>query len=181
MPTAERGRGILVASNTNACGIPTEPRRWFCPGINIHPAEVKILSTPIPEPSKPILEGFGQAEILTGPILEGYDHLPPNIENMLEGFDIYNGPRLNVLTNDNAEAHTSTQTTSGSEKWIREPSSIQDQMALEAAKKDAGEVIIENLNDPHYKGMDKMEYRVKSANGKDSVVQMLPRVGYSLN
>jgi RHS repeat-associated protein len=56
------------------------------------------------------------------------------------------------------------------DKWIRNPSSIQDQMALEAAKRGAGEKIIENLGDPRYKGMEKWEYKVKSSDGRDSVV-----------
>lgn len=33
-----------------------------------------------------------------------------------------------------------------------------------------GNVIIKNLNDPKFKGMEKMELKVKSANGNDSVV-----------
>ncbi|MBD8513416.1 hypothetical protein IFO68_12120 [Photobacterium sp. CAU 1568] len=43
-------------------------------------------------------------------------------------------------------------------------------MALEAAKEGQGYVIIKSLNDPKYKGMEKMELRVKSVNGNDSVV-----------
>ncbi|AIK97192.1 hypothetical protein ID47_11320 [Candidatus Paracaedibacter acanthamoebae] len=69
--------------------------------------------------------------------------------------------------------------TSDLEKWAREPSSIQDQMALEAARRGEGKRIIKNLNDPLYKGMEKMEYKVKSATGKDSVVHYVrdPKTG----
>ncbi|WP_225445202.1 hypothetical protein [Photobacterium arenosum] len=60
--------------------------------------------------------------------------------------------------------------TNSADKWSRDPKSVQDQMALEAAKEGQGYVIIKSLNDPKYKGMEKMELRVKSVNGNDSVV-----------
>jgi RHS repeat-associated protein len=56
------------------------------------------------------------------------------------------------------------------DKWSRNPKSIQDQMTLNAAKEGAGEKIIENLGDSQFDGMEKWEYRVKSANERDSVV-----------
>ena len=56
------------------------------------------------------------------------------------------------------------------EKWSRMPKSIQDQMTLRAARDGKGYSIIKNLNDPKFKGMEKMELKVKSANGRDSVV-----------
>ncbi|MBV5349003.1 hypothetical protein JZU61_05040, partial [bacterium] len=56
------------------------------------------------------------------------------------------------------------------DKWSREPKSIQDQMTLQAAKEGHGVRIIEGLNDPNFKGMDKWELKVKSKNGNDSVV-----------
>ncbi len=56
------------------------------------------------------------------------------------------------------------------DKWSRLPKSIQDQMTLDAAKKGAGKEIIKNLGNPKFKGMSKWEYKVKSSNGKDSVV-----------
>lgn len=56
------------------------------------------------------------------------------------------------------------------DKWIRSPASLQDQMALNAAQSGQGRRIIENLNDPIYKGMEKWEYKVKSNEGLDSVV-----------
>jgi hypothetical protein len=43
-------------------------------------------------------------------------------------------------------------------------------MTLDAAQKGAGRKIIDNLGDPKFKGMEKWEYKVKSANGQDSVV-----------
>ncbi len=43
-------------------------------------------------------------------------------------------------------------------------------MTLEAAKLDFGEQIMGEMNDPRYKGMQKMEIRVESENGRDSVV-----------
>jgi hypothetical protein len=54
--------------------------------------------------------------------------------------------------------------------WRREPTSLQDKLALEAAKTGAGERIISNLSDPRFEGMEKWEYRVKSAAGRDTVV-----------
>ena len=56
------------------------------------------------------------------------------------------------------------------EKWTRDPSSIQDKMALESAKKGQGVKIIDKLNDPKFKGMEKWEFRIKSNEGKDSVI-----------
>ena len=66
-----------------------------------------------------------------------------------------------------------------SDKWSRLPKSTQDQMVLKEAKKGAGRKIIDNLNDSRFKGMEKWEYKVKSANGRDSVVHYVrdPRNG----
>ncbi|MGK0183549.1 MAG: RHS repeat-associated protein, partial [Halioglobus sp.] len=58
----------------------------------------------------------------------------------------------------------------GVDKWSRLPKSIQDQMTLKAAQEGQGNVIIKSLNDPKFKGMEKMELKIKSANGSDSVV-----------
>lgn len=67
----------------------------------------------------------------------------------------------------------------GAVKWDRTPKSIQDQMVFNAAQKGAGNPIIKSLNDPRYKGMEKWEYRVKSSQGKDSVVHYVrdPQTG----
>ena len=43
-------------------------------------------------------------------------------------------------------------------------------MTLKAAQEGQGSVIMKNLTDPNFKGMDKVELKVKSANGNDSVV-----------
>jgi filamentous hemagglutinin len=65
------------------------------------------------------------------------------------------------------------------DQWSRHPKSIQDQMALQAAKEGQGVVIIKNLNDPKFKGIEKVELKVKSANGQDSVVHYVrdPKTG----
>lgn len=64
-------------------------------------------------------------------------------------------------------------------KWSRVPKSIQDQMALRAAQEGQGNVIIKSLNDPKFKGMEKIEFKVKSANGNDSVIHYVrdPQTG----
>ena len=54
--------------------------------------------------------------------------------------------------------------------WSRTPKSVQDKMTLDAAKEGGGQKIIDNLGDPQFKGMEKWELKVKSADGKDSVV-----------
>lgn len=56
-------------------------------------------------------------------------------------------------------------------------------MALDAAKNGAGRKIMENLGDPRFKGMQKWEYKVKSANGQDSVVHYVrdPNTGELLD
>jgi hypothetical protein len=68
-------------------------------------------------------------------------------------------------------------------KWLREPASIQDQMALDAAKRGEGKKLIDSLNDPLYKNMEKWEYKVKSSNGKDTVVHYVknPETGELLD
>ena len=43
-------------------------------------------------------------------------------------------------------------------------------MALDAAKKGAGEKIMGNLGDSRYKGWEKWEYKVKSRDGNDTVI-----------
>ncbi len=69
--------------------------------------------------------------------------------------------------------------TEGTQKPIRQPASIQDQMAMDAAKKGAGDMIMINLKDPRFKGMEKFEYKVKSDTGKDSVIHYVrdPKTG----
>ena len=63
--------------------------------------------------------------------------------------------------------------------WSRQPKSVQDQMVLDAAKQGQGTKIIDNLGDPNFKGMEKWEYKVKSADGRDTVVHYVrdPRTG----
>jgi hypothetical protein len=61
--------------------------------------------------------------------------------------------------------------------------SIQDRLALEAAKKGEGTRFntdnLKELDDLRYKGMEKWEYRAKSKNGNDSVVHYVkdPKTG----
>lgn len=63
--------------------------------------------------------------------------------------------------------------------FSRHPLTLQDEMALEAAKTGAGRRIIKNLGDWRYRGLEKWEYKVKSASGKDSVVHYVrnPQTG----
>ncbi|NKD78112.1 hypothetical protein HEQ60_10115 [Haematospirillum sp. H1815] len=65
------------------------------------------------------------------------------------------------------------------DKWSRAPKSLQDQMTLQAARKEEGRPLPIELNDPRYQGMQKMEYKTKSAEGKDSVVHYIldPKTG----
>jgi hypothetical protein len=72
-----------------------------------------------------------------------------------------------------------TLSKSGVDKWIRTPNSLQDKMVLDAAKNGAGTKIIDNLGDDAFKGMEKWEYKVKSAEGHDTVVHYVrdPKTG----
>jgi hypothetical protein len=70
----------------------------------------------------------------------------------------------------------------GDGKWQREPQSLQDEMALQEAKNgniEDHEKIFDTLNDPKFKDMEKWQVKVKSANGKDSVVHYVrdPKTG----
>ncbi len=60
--------------------------------------------------------------------------------------------------------------TSIRDKWCRTPTSVQDKMVLDAARKGAGEPIGYNLGDPKFRGWEKWQYKVKSADGLDTVV-----------
>ncbi|MBK8812762.1 MAG: hypothetical protein IPN69_18805 [Acidobacteria bacterium] len=63
--------------------------------------------------------------------------------------------------------------------FSRHPLTLQDEMALEAAKTGAGRRIIKNLGDWRYRGLEKWEYKVKSTSGRDSVVHYVrnPQTG----
>ena len=69
--------------------------------------------------------------------------------------------------------------TAETDPWIRTPGGLQDQMTLNAAKQGAGTKIIDNLGDPEYLSMEKWEYKVKSNEGRDSVVHYVrnPQTG----
>ncbi len=70
------------------------------------------------------------------------------------------------------------------DKWVRTPSSLQDEMAMRAAKAGEGRPIRNvTLNDPQYIGMVKMRYAVKSANGKDTVIHYIydPKTGQRMD
>jgi hypothetical protein len=67
--------------------------------------------------------------------------------------------------------------------WIRTPASIQDQMAMDAAKAGEGRQIMGEMGDPRYKGMVKMEYKLKSIEGKDTVIHYIrdPATGNTMD
>lgn len=54
----------------------------------------------------------------------------------------------------------------------RTPKSIQDKMTLDAAKRGEGIVKIDNLGDPKYAGMQKMELEIISTGGKNQTFTM---------
>jgi RHS repeat-associated protein len=85
----------------------------------------------------------------------------------------------NTIYNMNANQGSASRSGGSGGQWSRNPQTLQDEMALEAAKKGAGTKIIDNLNDPQFKGMEKWEYKVKSSNGADSVVHYVkdPKTG----
>jgi RHS repeat-associated protein len=56
------------------------------------------------------------------------------------------------------------------DKWSRLPRSTMDQMVLDAAKRGKGDMIIKNLNDPQFKGMEKWSYGETSGAGLRSEV-----------
>ena len=61
----------------------------------------------------------------------------------------------------------------------RTPKSLMDQMVLEAAQQGKGKMIIESLNDPRFKGMEKWSYGEKSSQGYHSEVHYVrdPKTG----
>jgi len=90
------------------------------------------------------------------------------------------GPASTLSVNQEvATTNQSAQQSISNRVWSREPKSLQDQMTLEAAKRGEGEMKIKSLKDPQYQGMKKMEYKTKSAQGKDSVVHYVkdPKTG----
>jgi RHS repeat-associated protein len=74
---------------------------------------------------------------------------------------------------------TRVSTAAESKVWSRAPQTLQDQMALGAAQSGAGTKIIDNLGHPKFKGMEKWEYKVKSSEGRDSVIHYVrdPKTG----
>jgi len=84
------------------------------------------------------------------------------------------------LTKKNPKTLDKKEATKKIDKWSRTPKSLQDKMALEAAKKGAGEHLKKlELLDPKYKGMEKWQYKVKSKSGRDTVVHYIrdPKTG----
>ncbi len=75
------------------------------------------------------------------------------------------------------------RTPENDDDWRRQPDSLQEQMALDAAKAGAGDVIIPNLSDPRYKGMSKKEYKVTSKEGAKVCVHYVfdPKTGKSMD
>jgi RHS repeat-associated protein len=69
------------------------------------------------------------------------------------------------------------------DKWSREAKSIMDQNVLGAAQKGKGRMIISDLNDPKFKGMDKWSYGETSVNGLRSEVHYVrdPKTGQLLD
>ncbi len=69
------------------------------------------------------------------------------------------------------------------QNWIRDPSSIQDQMVLEAAKRGEGRRIMGELGDVRFKDMEKFQLKVKSQAGRDTVVHYVrnPKTGELLD
>jgi hypothetical protein len=67
--------------------------------------------------------------------------------------------------------------------WVRGPSSIQDQMVLEAAKRGEGRRIMGELGDVRFKDMEKFQLKVKSQAGRDTVVHYVrnPKTGELLD
>lgn len=67
--------------------------------------------------------------------------------------------------------------------WRRTPESLQEQMAMDAARGGAGEVIITNLGDPRYAGMCKKEYKVTSAGRATVCVHYVwdPRTNHAMD
>jgi len=71
--------------------------------------------------------------------------------------------------NQQSGQHTEIES-KASDPWSREPETLQDQMTLDAARRGEGETIIEGLGDDRFKGQNKVEYKTKSNEGRDSVV-----------
>jgi hypothetical protein len=65
------------------------------------------------------------------------------------------------------------------DEFSRDPKGLLDQMTLEGAKQGKEVPIIESLKDPEFKGMEKRNYSVKSANGLHSEVHYVrnPKTG----
>ena len=69
------------------------------------------------------------------------------------------------------------------DKWSREAQCLQDQMALQAAKQGAGKLIIQDLGDARFRGMEKWQYVLTSKEGRDTVIHYVrdPRTGRLLD
>ena len=54
--------------------------------------------------------------------------------------------------------------------WYRTAADVQEQTALEAAQKGAGDIVMRNLGDPRFAGMDKVEHVVRSDGGRVTTI-----------
>jgi len=67
--------------------------------------------------------------------------------------------------------------------FSRKPKTIQDKMTLNAAQEGQGNVIIKNLSDPKFLGMNKIKLKVKSNEGNTTVVHYVkdPKTGKQMD
>ncbi len=84
-PSTDKGKERVSGSSTSHCETTDPVEGWVDEGFTTEPTKVQILSTPIPESARPGIEGFDQA--------------PSSINITLEGFEIYDGPQIQILTN----------------------------------------------------------------------------------
>ncbi|WP_010304100.1 polymorphic toxin type 17 domain-containing protein [Candidatus Odyssella thessalonicensis] len=85
-PSTDKGKERVSGSSTSHCETTDPVQGWVDAGFTTEPAKVQILSTPMPEPARPDIEGFDPASL--------------GIDTTLPGFEIYDGPQIQILTRD---------------------------------------------------------------------------------
>ncbi len=85
-PSTDKGKERVSGSSISHCETTDPVEGWVDQGFDTHQGEVNVLSTPMPEPARPDIEGF--------------DPAPSSIGITLGGFDVYDGPQIQILTNE---------------------------------------------------------------------------------
>lgn len=172
---------IDVLGLVACCGsTPYDPTYFICSGGRLIPRQNNNNLVENPFVLGFIDWFFGEGSSLPGYLMntpfgdfvrsmdDGTDDFEAAFQNRLDGY--YVEAALHGLVALGQAASSTLNVVPSGTPWSRAPKTLQDLMALEASQKGAGTKIMDNLGDPNFRGMEKWEYKIKSSEGRDSVV-----------